>query len=119
MEIDELRKHVAVATRRLLPRIVEPSLPGLPLPLEPQGAGMVAVCPMGYASNTQTITLAAKAAPMSEAQAVVDRTGVWMADTRQSGSAAKSTSWLLWEPPGRGGGGAHARRGAHSALPRV
>ena len=61
---------------------------------------MAAVCPTGYADDTQAITLALAAAPRAEAQAVMDRTAVWMADTGQSGNAAKSTSWLLREPPG-------------------
>ena len=39
-------------------------------------------------------------APMVEAQAITERTAVRMADTGQSGNAAKSTSWLLQEPPG-------------------
>ena len=99
MEIDDMRKHVVVATRRLPLRTVGPPLPGMPWALEPQGAGMAAVCPTGYADDMQAITLAPAAAPMAEAQAVMDRTAVWMADTGQSGNAAKSTSWLLWEPP--------------------
>ena len=52
MEIDDMRKHVVVATGRLPPRNVGPPLPGMPSALEPQGAGMAAVCPMGYADNT-------------------------------------------------------------------
>ena len=57
------------------------------------------MCPIGYADDTQAIILAPAAAPMAEAQAVTDRTGVWMADTGQSGNVAKSMSWLLREPP--------------------
>ena len=101
MEIDDMRKHVVVATRRLPPRNVGPPLPGMPSALEPRGAGMEAVCPTGYADDTQAMTLAPAAAPMAEAQAVTDRTALWMADTWQLGNTAKSTSWLLWEPPGR------------------
>ena len=100
MEIDDMCKHVVVATRRLPPRNVGPPLPGMPSALEPQGAGMAAVCPTRYADDTQAITPAPAAAPMAEAQAVTDCTEVWMADTGQSGNAAKSTSWLLREPPG-------------------
>ena len=38
MEIDDMRKHVVVATRRLLPRNVGPPLPEMPSALEPHGA---------------------------------------------------------------------------------
>ena len=100
MEIDDIRKHVVVATCQLPPRNVGPPLPGMLPALEPPGAGVAAVCPKGYVDETQAITLAAVAAPMAEAQAVTDRTAVWMADTGQSGNAAKSTSWLLRQPPG-------------------
>ena len=79
---------------------VGPPLLGMLLVLQPQGAGMAAVCPTGYADDTQAITLDLAAAPMAEAQAITDRTAVWMADTGQSGNAAKSTLWLLREPRG-------------------
>ena len=95
-----MHKHVVVATLRLPPRNVGLPLPGMPSALEPQGAGMAAVCPTGYADDTQTITLAPAAAPMAEARAVTDRTAMWMVDTGYSGNAAKSTSWLLRELPG-------------------
>ena len=100
MEIDDMRKHVVVATRRLPPCNVGPSLPDMPPALEPQSTGMAAVCRTGYADDTQGITLAPAAAPIAEAQAVTARTAVWMTDTGQSGNTAKSTSWLLREPPG-------------------
>ena len=45
MEIDDMRKHVVVATRQLPPRNVGPPLLGMPSALEPQGAGVAAVCP--------------------------------------------------------------------------
>ena len=63
----------------------------------------------GHPDNTQAIMLAPEAAPMLEAQGVPDRARISMADTGMSGSAAKSTSWLLWEAPRRGEDGiAHA-----------
>ena len=73
IEIDVMHKHVVVATRRHnigLPKA------GLPSVLEPQGAGMAAVCPTEYVDNTQAITLAPDAAHMLEAQVVTDWTGV-------------------------------------------
>ena len=36
---------------------------------------------LGCADNTQAITLAHAAPPITKAQVVTDRTGVWMADT--------------------------------------
>ena len=120
MEIDDMGKHVVVATRRLPPRNFGPSLKGMPSAPELQGAGLAAVCNTGYSDNAQAITLAPETDPMSEAQAVTDRTGVLMAHRGQLGNAAKSTPRLLHEPQGGwgggGGGAAHAWQGAHSAL---
>ena len=67
MEIDDMRKHVVVTTRRLPQRNVGPPLPGMPLALEPKARGWMAVCPTGYAADTQAITLAPAVAPMAEA----------------------------------------------------
>ena len=91
--------HVVVATRQLPPRTVGPQLPGMLSALEPQGARAAAVSPTGYADDTQAVTLALETDPMAEARAVMDRIGVRMADTGPSGNAAKSTSWLLRDPP--------------------
>ena len=71
-----MRKHVVVATRRLLPRNLRPPLPGMMSALEPQGAAMAAMYPTGYADDTQAITLATAASPMAKAQAVTDRMAV-------------------------------------------
>ena len=94
-----MHKHVVVATRRLPPCNVGLPLPGMPP--APRGARMAAVCPTWYADDTRAITLAPAAAPMAEAQGVTDRTAMWMADTGQSGNAAKSTSWLRRAGPRR------------------
>ena len=58
-------KHVVVATRCLPPRNVGLALMGMPSALEPQVAGMAAVCPTAYADDTHAITLAPAAAPMA------------------------------------------------------
>ena len=50
----------------------------MPSALEPQGVGMAAICPEGYADDTQAIAVAPAAAPMVKAQAITDRTAVLM-----------------------------------------
>ena len=52
----------------------------MPSALEPQGAGMAAMCPTGYGDDTQAITLAPAAAPMAGAQAVTDNCLAHMLD---------------------------------------
>ena len=99
MEVDDMRKHVVVATCQLPPRNVGLPLLGMPSAPRPEGAGRAAVCCTGYEDDTQAVTLAPPAAVMAEAQAVIDHTAVWMADTGRSCNAAKSTSWLPREPP--------------------
>ena len=60
MEIDTMRRHFVVTTAA--PRLLEQprAAPGQPLPsprLRAQGPGRKDVCPLGYADDTQAITL--------------------------------------------------------------
>ena len=50
--------------------------------------------------DIQAIILAPGTAPMAQAELVTHRTRVRLADTGQWGNVAKSTLWLLLEPPG-------------------
>ena len=101
MEIDTMRRHVVVATAALPPLLEQPrAAPGQPLPsprLRTQGPGRADLCPLGYADDTQAITLEPRpgAPGVPDSQAVVDRTAVWLADTGQSANAAKSSSWRM------------------------
>ena len=101
MEINTMRRHVIVATAALPPLLEQPwAAPGQPLPsprLRAQGPGREDVCPLGYADNTQAITLKPRlgAQGIPDSQAVVDRTAVWLADTGQNANAAKSSSWRM------------------------
>ena len=85
-----MREHVVVATRRLLLHNVGPPLLGLSLALEPEGAGMAAVCPTRYADDTEASRLAPHAAPMSQAPAVTRKGYGW--PTRANGLFKCSTS---------------------------
>ena len=101
MEIDTMRRHIVVTTAALLPLLEQPrAAPGQPLPsprLRAQGPGREDVCPVGYADDTQAITLEPRpgARGIPGLQAVVDRTAVWLADTGQNANAGKSSSWRL------------------------
>ena len=101
MEIDTMRRHVVVTTATLPPLLEQPrAAPGQPLPpprLRVQGPGREDVCPLGYADDTQPITLEPRpgALGIPDSQAVVDRTAVWVADTGQNANAAKSCSWRM------------------------
>ena len=92
------------------PRNVGPPLPGMPSVLEPQGAGMAAVCPMRYADDTQAITLALAEAPMAEGQAVTDRMAVRMAGTGHSGTQLSPPRGSCGRPQA---GCAHVGRSRH------
>ena len=95
-----MRRHV-VTTATLPPLLKQPrTVPGPPLPppcLRAQGPGREDVCPLGYADDTQAITLQPRPGEQGipASQAVVDRTAVWLADTGQNANAAKSSSWRM------------------------
>ena len=101
MAIDTMRRHVVVTTAALPPLLEQPrAAQGQPLPsprLWAQGPGREDVCPLGYADDTQAITLEPRpgAQGIPDLQAVVDRTAVWLADTRQNTNATKSSSWRM------------------------
>ena len=120
MEIDDMRKHVVVATRRLPPRNVGPPLPGMPwgMPwaLGAQGAGMVAVCPTGYADDTHAITLA----PAAAGGGLGGNGPHGGVDGRHRPVGQRSQVHLV-APAGAAqrGGAAHAGQGGHRALAGV
>ena len=101
MEIDTMRRHVVVTTATLPPLLEQPrAAPGQQPPpprLRAQGPGREDLCPLGYADDTQAITLEPRpgAQGVPDSQAVVDRTAVWLADTGQNANAAKSSSWRM------------------------
>ena len=95
-----MRRHVVVTTAALPPLREQPrAAPGqLPSPrLRTQGPGREDVCPLGHADDTQAITLEPRpgAQGVSDSQAVLDRTAIWLADTGQNANAAKSSSWRM------------------------
>ena len=96
-----MRRHVVVTTAALPPLLEQPRAAlGQPLPsphLWAQGPRREDVCSLGYADDTQAITLEPRPGVQGipDSQAVVDRTAVWLADTGQNANAAKSSSWWM------------------------
>ena len=105
MEIDQLRRHVVVTTGALLPRREQPdAVPGHPRPpplLREQGPGREDVCPLGYADDTQAVTLEPRpgAGGVLDSQAVMDCTEGWLVDTGQDANAGKSNSRRMSDMP--------------------
>ena len=94
-----MRKHVVVATRGLPPCNIGPPLPGMPSALEPL-RGWQPCAPRGMRTTHTPSPWPWRRPRWWRPQAATDRTAVWMAETGQSGNAAKSTSWLQREPLG-------------------
>ena len=85
MEIDEMRRHVVVATRAL------PSVHGdQPAMVVHRGAARAALCPTGYADDTQAMTHTSQ-----DRQDVCDRTAEWLQITGQDVRPDKSRAWAL------------------------
>ena len=85
MEIDEMRRHVVVATRALPP--VHGDQPDM---VVQRGAGRAALCPTGYADDTQAMTRTSQ-----DRQDVCDRTAEWLQITGQDVRPDKSGAWAL------------------------
>ena len=85
MEIDEMRRHVVVTTRALPP--VHGDQPDM---VVHRGAGRAALCPTGYADDTQAMTRTSQ-----DRQDVCDRTAEWLRVTGQDVRPDKSGAWAL------------------------
>ena len=84
-EIDEMRRHVVVTTRALPP--VHGDQPAV---VVHRGAGRAALCPNGYADDTEAMTRTSQ-----DRQDVCDPTAEWLQITGQDVCPDKSGVWAL------------------------